>query len=73
MEWGERSSYESKELKLKREIAGEIRCSICPYHRGENARRKPREDKEKKIKRVSIRHLRQVDEIADKTLLYLED
>jgi len=44
---GKPDSTYNKEIKLARECKREIKCGRCPYHRVENAGRKPKTDKYK--------------------------
>lgn len=47
--------YQQKERKMKLEKAQEIRCGRCKYNRGENAKRKEKDDRYKDIDRETIR------------------
>lgn len=56
MEYFEDPSSDMKQTKLRRARRGDIRCGLCPYHKGENHMNRPdrKRNKVSKYRRKNV-------------------
>ena len=59
----------NKEMKKYLEVRRLINCGLCRYNRGENAKRKPKDDRYKNKVRETIRTYQEKEEVNNEDVV----